>query len=109
MIGLDEKKCIPCSLDTLPLTHGELFDYFHALNDGWKLVDDKMIEKSFRFSNFVQSLDFTNKIGLVAEQEGHHPNIFLSWGLVRVQLKTHKIDGLSENDFILASKIDNLK
>lgn len=108
MINLEEKKCIPCSIDTQPLTQLEISEYMKSLKDGWILLDDSTIEKTFKFSNFAKALNFTNLVGNIAEQEGHHPSILLSWGMVKVRLKTHKINGLSENDFILASKIDSL-
>jgi len=72
------------------------------------LMDQCKIEKTFTFSNFAKALAFTNKIGELAEQEKHHPDIYLAWGKVKVSLWTHKIDGLSENDFILAAKIDQI-
>ena len=75
----------------------------------WKLKDDQLLEKSFEFPDFKQALDFTNSIGRIAEEQGHHPDIFLTYGEVRVQLSTHSAGGLTENDFILAAKINELK
>ena len=75
----------------------------------WKLKDDQLLKKSFEFPDFKQALDFTNSIGRIAEEQGHHPDIFLTYGEVRVQLSTHSAGGLTENDFILAAKINELK
>jgi 4a-hydroxytetrahydrobiopterin dehydratase len=86
----------------------ELQHYFQSLNEGWELVDNHHLEKTFRFENFKEALDFTYEIGQMSEREGHHPNIGLSWGKVKVRIYTHAIDGLSENDFIWASKADQL-
>lgn len=77
--------------------------------ENWILIDDKKIEKTFSFKNFKEALEFVNKVGEVAESEGHHPNIYIfSFNKVKIDLYTHNIDGLSENDFILASKIDDI-
>lgn len=89
--------------------HGEeLKKFFESLVGGWKLVEEHHIEKEFKFKDFKAALAFTNKVGELAESEGHHPDIFLSWGKVVVRTWTHKALGLTENDFILAAKIDEL-
>lgn len=75
---------------------------------GWKAVNDHHLTKSFAFSDFKQALAFVNKVGAIAEEQGHHPDIFLTWGKAEVTTWTHKIDGLTESDFILAAKIDQL-
>lgn len=75
----------------------------------WKVVDEHHLEREFTFKNFKEALDFTNRVGEIAEQEQHHPDIFLSWGKVGVQLWTHSVGGLSENDFVLAAKTDQAK
>ncbi len=103
---LSKKKCVPCSKGTPPLKGEPLAQLQKQLKPGWKVVDEHHLEKEFSFKNFKEALAFTNKVGEVAEQEGHHPDIFLSWGKVKIQLWTHKINGLSENDFILAAKCD---
>ena len=78
--------------------------------DQWMLIDDaKMLAKSFRFKNFVEAMRFINKVAEIAEGEGHHPDITISYNAVGLELMTHAIDGLSENDFILAAKIDEIK
>src|SRR6266700_2526783 len=94
MAGLAEKTCVPCRGGVPPLT-GEQIKPLAA-----------HIEKEFRFPDFKTALDFTNRIGAVAEEQGHHPDIYLAWGKVGVKIWTHKIDGLTESDFILAAKID---
>ena len=108
MADLASKTCVPCSGGTPPLAGAELTDLHLQLGGDWQLIDGHHLTKEFRFSNFKQALDFVNLIGEVAETEGHHPDLTLSWGLVGVSLHTHKIDGLSESDFILAAKIDRL-
>ncbi|MDQ1256294.1 MAG: 4a-hydroxytetrahydrobiopterin dehydratase, partial [Candidatus Hydrogenedentes bacterium] len=76
------------------------------LGDGWVLTEERRLEKLYRFADFVEALDFTNAVGAIAEQEGHHPEITLTWGKVTLRIWTHKIDGLTENDFVLAAKAD---
>jgi 4a-hydroxytetrahydrobiopterin dehydratase len=78
------------------------------LHSDWKVVEGNHLERTFRFSDFLSALQFVNEVGDLAEREGHHPDIFLSWGKVKITLYTHAIGGLSENDFILAAKIDTL-
>jgi 4a-hydroxytetrahydrobiopterin dehydratase len=107
-MDLSQKKCILCSKGSAPLKGNDLQSLFKQLAPGWKLIDEHHLEKEYRFKNFQQALDFTNKVGALAEQEGHHPDIYLTWGLVKILLWTHKINGLSENDFILAAKCDIL-
>ncbi|NLY73189.1 MAG: 4a-hydroxytetrahydrobiopterin dehydratase [Tissierellia bacterium] len=101
-----EKKCIPCSIGDLPLNEGQLKDYLGQVKD-WELKEGK-ITKTFKFKDFKEALDFTNKVGQVAEDQGHHPVIELGWGFVKVSQWTSKIKGLHENDFIMAAKIDAL-
>lgn len=108
MADLLAKKCIPCSIGAPSLTKEEIEKLLPSLKEGWELLEDDKLEKTYKFKDFLGALDFVNQIGDLAEKEGHHPDIFLSWGQVLVQLWTHKIDGLHENDFILAAKIDEL-
>ena len=91
---------------TLPLKGRALSAIMANINPSWKLVDEHHIERTFSFKDFKEALAFTNKVGEIAEKEGHHPDILLSWGKVKITLWTHKIDGLSESDFILAAKCD---
>lgn len=106
---LSKKHCVPCKGGVPPLKGERLIEFLHQLDEGWKVLDEHHLEKDYLFKNFREALDFTNKIGEIAEQEGHHPDILLSYGKVKIQLWTHKIDGLSESDFILAAKYDKLK
>ena len=105
---LSEQKCTPCQGGVDPLTEPMLPEYHKQLSEGWQIIGGERLERNFKFKNFKEALDFTNKVGQLAEQQGHHPDITLSWGKVKVQLWTHKIGGLHENDFILAAGIDNL-
>lgn len=105
MTKLADKHCVPCRGGVLPLKGAELVPYAEQLPD-WKITEEHHIAKSFLFSDFMTALDFVNRAGAVAEQEGHHPDLCLSWGKVDVRIYTHKIRGLSESDFILAAKID---
>jgi 4a-hydroxytetrahydrobiopterin dehydratase len=89
----------------LALEGDELRTQEDALGGGWKVVDGHHLEKEFRFPDFVQALAFTNAIGAIAEEQGHHPDIYLAWGKVRVTIWTHDIDGLTRSDFVLAAKI----
>ncbi len=86
----------------------QISDYMNKIDDGWKVIEDKKIQREFKFDNFKQALDFVNKVSSLAEEQDHHPGIYFTWGKVKITLYTHKIGGLHENDFILASKIDAL-
>lgn len=108
MSDLLSRKCIPCSITELPLEESEIKEYMKDLNEGWKVVENRKIEKVYKFKDFKEGLDFTNKVGELAEVEGHHPGIFLTWGKVIISLMTHNIKGLHENDFIMAAKIDEI-
>lgn len=109
MSKLSEKKCVPCSEGTPPMKREEIEKYEKELKDDWEVVDDHHLEKTVKFKNFKEALDFTNKVGEIAEEEGHHPDIFLAWGKVKLTVFTHKIDGLSESDFIFAAKVDEIE
>jgi len=105
---LAQKHCVPCE-GGVPRVQGETAERLLAELDHWRLAaDDHHLERVFVFPDFSRALDFVNRIGEVAEEEGHHPDIRLSYGRVGLELFTHAIDGLSENDFILAAKIDAL-
>ena len=105
---LTQKSCAPCRGDTPPLEGDALSALMGGLAGGWSLLENKRIEKTFNFKDFREALDFTNAVGGIAEEENHHPDIQLGWGKVVVSLSTHKIHGLTENDFIVAAKIDAL-
>ncbi len=105
---LASMQCLPCRGGIPPLTHGEIRPYLADLGNDWRVVDDHQLEKEFRFKNFREALDFTNRVGELAEEVGHHPDIELSWGRVKLTVWTHKIDGLHEADFVLAAKADRV-
>jgi 4a-hydroxytetrahydrobiopterin dehydratase len=105
---LADGHCVPCRGGVPPLHGSELAELHDELGGGWDVVDGHHLVKSFDFRDFRAALDFTNRVGELAEQEGHHPDIALTWGKVRIEIWTHKIDGLTESDFILAAKIDRL-
>tara|TARA_B100000575_G_C22478351_1_gene317331 strand:- start:7 stop:336 length:330 start_codon:yes stop_codon:yes gene_type:complete len=105
---LSSEKCEPCSGNTPKLDYEEISKYLSELNE-WSVNDNQeMIFKKFKFSNFKKSIAFANEVGDIAEKEGHHPTLSVSWGYCLVMIHTHAINGLSINDFILASKIDLL-
>ncbi len=103
---LKDKKCVPCEGGTKPMNPNDVKDYLSRVK-GWRFEENK-IKKLFTFVNFRQTLNFVNKVGEIAENEGHHPDLYVSYGHCEVILWTHAINGLSENDFILAAKIDEL-
>jgi len=108
MSELARMECVPCKGGIPPMKGDKLHEWFARLGNGWGLVDEHHLEKEFKFRNFREALDFTNLVGQLAEQVGHHPDIHLAWGKVKVTLWTHKIGGLSESDFIFAAKSDAL-
>ena len=108
MSELADKICTPCRGGVPPLAGEELDRLAAELGGGWRVVDGHHLDKEYRFPDFRQALEFTNRIGELAEEVNHHPNIFLTWGRVRLELWTHKIDGLNEADFIWAAKADRL-
>lgn len=107
-MGLAEKHCVPCRGGIPPLAGPEL-EQFAQQVPGWQVEKSHHLVKSFAFADFRTALDFVNEVGAVAEQEGHHPDLYLSWGKVEVHTWTHKINGLTESDFILAAKIDQIR
>ena len=111
MEDLLKKKCQPCEGGVIPFDISEIHKYQKKV-DGWDILKDKkenfFLNKKFNFKNFVESQKFINKIGEISEDEGHHPDISFGWGYAEVKITTHAIEGLSENDFILAAKIDQI-
>lgn len=107
MSTLASKTCVPCKGGVPPLKGVELQKLQREV-PGWTVVEEHHLQKTFTFPDFAQALAFVNRIGDLAEQQGHHPDIFLTWGKVEVKTWTHKIDGLTESDFILAAKMDQL-
>ena len=109
MNDLLKKKCVPCEGGVVPFNISEIHKYQKKV-DGWDVIkNDKgifFLEKKFKFKNFLDSQNFVNLVGKISEEEGHHPDLSFGWGYARVTITTHAIEGLSENDFILAAKID---
>ena len=111
MNDLLNKKCVPCEGGVLPFDISEIHKYQKKV-DGWNILTDEkkifFLNKKFQFKNFLDSQNFINKVGQISENEGHHPDISFGWGYAEIKITTHAIEGLSENDFILAAKIDQL-
>lgn len=109
MSNLANENCVPCRGGVPALKGAELRELEAQLGSGWRVVDEHHLELEKTFPDFATGLAFVNQIGALAEEEGHHPDVYLAWGKVRITLWTHKIDGLTRSDFILAAKIDQLK
>jgi threonine synthase len=107
MSALKEKHCVPCRGGVPPMTVEQAQEYLKELA-GWELIDGKKIAKEFKFARYLDGIAFAQKVGALAEEEGHHPHIHIFYKKVRIEIWTHKIDGLTESDFILAAKIDDL-
>ncbi|MBI2130343.1 4a-hydroxytetrahydrobiopterin dehydratase [Candidatus Woesearchaeota archaeon] len=108
MNELAKKKCVPCMGGVPPLKGRELEQIYGKLGNGWQLANEHHIEKEYSFSSFREALDFTVKVGELAEEEGHHPEILLAFRKVKLTLWTHKIGGLTESDFVFAAKADEI-
>jgi len=107
MSDLAEKSCVPCRGGVPPLAGKELESLHRQLPD-WEVVNGHHLKRAFTFPDFAKALAFVNKVGEIAENEGHHPDIFFTWGKAEITTWTHKIDGLTESDFILAAKIGKI-
>ena len=110
MSDLHQKNCIPCKGGVPPFDISEIHKYLKKIN-GWDVKENKdnfFLEKNFKFKNFLESQDFVNKVGDIAEKEGHHPDIWYGWGYAKIKIFTHAIKGLHESDFILAAKVDRI-
>tara|TARA_B100001989_G_scaffold241880_1_gene208167 strand:+ start:68 stop:412 length:345 start_codon:yes stop_codon:yes gene_type:complete len=109
MNDLLKKKCVPCEGGVIPFNISEIHKYQKKV-DGWDVIKNNkgifFLEKKFKFENFLESQNFVNLVGNISEEEGHHPDLSFGWGYAKVSITTHAIEGLSENDFILAAKID---
>ncbi len=110
MRALAQKECIPCKGGVAPFDREQSETLLQELGSDWLLKhnDHDYLEKTYRFKNFREALDFVNRVGELAEKVGHHPDIYLTWGRVTLQIWTHKIKGLAESDFIFAAKCDTL-
>ncbi|HEY0455708.1 MAG TPA: 4a-hydroxytetrahydrobiopterin dehydratase [Verrucomicrobiae bacterium] len=108
MKKLAERECVPCSGDVPPLKGAALKKLQKQLMLKWKVIDEHHLEREFKFKNFKQALAFVNRVGDLAEGQGHHPDIYLAWGLARITIWTHAVDGLTESDFVLAAKVEAL-
>ena len=108
MSELANRTCVPCRGGVPPLSPEAASELLRQLSSDWKVVANHHLERDFKFPDFVTALAFVNRVGEIAEREGHHPDLHLAWGKVKVVIWTHKIDGLTESDFILAAKIDAL-
>ena len=109
MSDLAQEHCKPCEEGSSALKGEALRELYGKLQNGWAMPNEHHLEKEYKFKDFREALDFVNRLGEVAEREGHHPDIFLAWGRVMVTLWTHSVGGLSENDFILAAKADGVR
>ena len=111
MSDLLKKKCKPCEGGVIPFDISEIHKYQKKVDD-WNIIKNEknifLLEKNFKFENFINIKKFINHVGKISEEEGHHPDITFGWGYAKINITTHAIEGLSENDFILAAKIDKI-
>ena len=106
-MGLADKPCVPCRGGVPPMEMAKAQEMLAQLGKGWQLTHDgTRLERDYPFKNFAQALAFANKVGEVAEEEGHHPDLHVRWGKCTVEIWTHKINGLTESDFFMAAKAD---
>ena len=105
---LSNKKCVPCAGGVSKLAGTAIDALMAQLGNGWRVVSGDRLEKDYKFKDFRTALAFTNRVGELAEEQGHHPDIHLGWGRVKLELQTHKVGGLTESDFILAAKADKV-
>ena len=107
MSELANRTCVPCRGGVPPLQNEAIEKLLSELN-GWSVVGEHHLSKAYKFGDFREALEFVNRVGELAEEQGHHPDICFGWGRVEITIWTHKIDGLTESDFFLAAKIDTL-
>ena len=107
-MDLSNKKCTPCEVGTFPLKVGEYEPLLKQLKLDWEVVEDNKIKHEFKFDTYIQGLEFAQRVGKLAEEENHHPNIHIYYKRVEIDLATHSIRGLSQNDFIMAAKIEEI-
>lgn len=103
---LAKKECVPCKGGVPPLKGSQLEALHRLLGNDWIVVNEHHLEKVYKFKNFAEALEFTNAVGEIAEEQNHHPDILTTWGQTKVTIWTHKIDGLTESDFIFAAKVE---
>jgi 4a-hydroxytetrahydrobiopterin dehydratase len=108
MSDLASKTCVPCKGGTPSLRGDALKALYAELDRGWDLVGEHHLERGFRFPDFVTALAFVDRVGAMSEEQNHHPDIFLAWGQARIKIWTHKVDGLTESDFVYAAKCDRI-
>ena len=108
-MNLANKQCVSCRGDAPPVSGRHITELHRQLDERWDVIDEHHLTGEFAFEDFAKALSYVNRVAEIAEEQGHHPDIYLSWGKVRVKIWTHKIDGLTESDFILAAKIDALR
>lgn len=106
MSDLAEQSCVPCKGGVPPMEAEAAERLLARLDEGWSVVETHHLERTYEFPDFAEALAFVNAIGEIAEAQGHHPDIYLAWGRVGVEIWTHKIDGLTESDFVLAARFD---
>lgn len=107
-MNLSNKRCVPCEGGIPKLKEAEIQNLKKEVDDSWKVIDNYKISRDFNFDSFNKNIDFVNQVARIAEEEQHHPNMCISYDNLKIEVWTHAIDGLSENDFILAAKIDEL-
>jgi 4a-hydroxytetrahydrobiopterin dehydratase len=107
-MGLADQDCNACRGEVLPLAAEQVKELKPQLDPGWRVVEGHHLERQFQFPDFARALAFANQVGAIAEEQGHHPDLHLGWGRVGIEIWTHKINGLTESDFVLAAKIDRL-
>jgi 4a-hydroxytetrahydrobiopterin dehydratase len=108
MSALAEKECVACKGGVPALKGRDLSNLARQLDGGWRVMNEHHLEKEYKFKDFREALDFTNKVGELAEAQNHHPDILLTWGKVTLTIWTHKVDGLTESDFVLGAKADKI-
>ncbi len=108
MSDLASQQCVPCRGGIPPLTRAEIEPLRARVGTGWDVIDDHHLSRLYAFKNLREALDFVNRVGEMAEEQRHHPDILLAWGKARVEIWTHKIDGLTESDFVFAAKCDRI-
>ena len=107
MTELANKECVPCKGGVPPLTEQQIKPLIGELGNKWQVIDNHHLTRDYEFPNFKTAWDYTNRVGELAEEQGHHPDIYLAWGKVTLTIWTHKIDGLTESDFVFAAKADS--